>query len=148
MIDNSPPCTAQKIKFSIKNFISKCDQIRWKLHFLWSDAENQWACWKQWLCTERFAETLRLAITSEALSRRCSVKVGFLKFFAKFIRKRLCRRLFLSKSQPPGLQLYQKETLTLIDSKLWTCLVKWSNKNNPKTSNRPRQIFLRRWKMA
>ena len=24
-------CTAQKMKFSIKDFFSKCDQIRWKM---------------------------------------------------------------------------------------------------------------------
>ena len=28
-------CTAQKMKFSIKDFFSKCDQIRWKLR-IWS----------------------------------------------------------------------------------------------------------------
>ena len=28
--------TAQKMKFSIKDFFSKCDQIRWKLR-IWSD---------------------------------------------------------------------------------------------------------------
>ena len=28
--------TAEKMKFSIKDFFSKCDQIRRKLHFLWS----------------------------------------------------------------------------------------------------------------
>ena len=29
------PNTAQKIQFSIKDFFSKCDQIRWKLR-IWS----------------------------------------------------------------------------------------------------------------
>ena len=29
------PFTAQKMKFSIKDFFSKCDQIRWKLR-VWS----------------------------------------------------------------------------------------------------------------
>ena len=29
------PLTAQKLKFSIKDFFSTCDQIRWKLR-IWS----------------------------------------------------------------------------------------------------------------
>ena len=33
-------CTAQKMKFSVKDFSSKCDQIRRKLHFLCSPREN------------------------------------------------------------------------------------------------------------
>ena len=31
----SANCTAQKMKFSIKDFFSKCGQIRWKLR-IWS----------------------------------------------------------------------------------------------------------------
>ena len=43
------PCTSQKMKFSIKDFFSKCDQIifteeilNWKLHFLFSGDTDYW----------------------------------------------------------------------------------------------------------
>ena len=38
----------QKMKFSIKNFFSKCDQIRSKLHFLCSDCKEAHCSLKKW----------------------------------------------------------------------------------------------------
>ena len=36
----TPKSTAQKIKFPIKDFFSKCDQIRWKMR-IWSHLLNK-----------------------------------------------------------------------------------------------------------
>ena len=38
--------------------------------------------------------------------QRCSIKIGVLKNFAKFIEKHLCQSLLYNKVAGPGLQLY------------------------------------------
>ena len=46
--------------------------------------------------------------------RRCSLRKGVLRNFAKFTGKHLCQSLFFNKVAGLGLQLYKKETLAQV----------------------------------
>ena len=46
--------------------------------------------------------------TSRSSHRRCSVRKGVLRNFAKFTGKHLCQSFFFNKVAGSGLQLYQK----------------------------------------
>ena len=46
--------------------------------------------------------------------RRCSIRKGVLRNFAKFTRNHLCQSPFFNKVAGPGLQLYLKETLAQV----------------------------------
>ena len=54
-----PSCTAQRMKFSINDFFSKCDQIRSILH-IWSHLMLKISLWK----TSFFGQCWRLLCTS------------------------------------------------------------------------------------
>ena len=47
--------TAQKMKFSIKDFLNKCDQINWNQHLL-NSAQNQ-SRWLLQMCLILFSES-------------------------------------------------------------------------------------------
>ena len=117
--------TAQKMKFSIKDFLSECDQIRWKLR-IWSHLlrkslmENFILCvvhanqgYQSFgqillsLCkTSRLIFFLNDLCKQKAVVRRCSSKLMFLKYFANFIGKHLCSGMracnFIKKSLQHG----------------------------------------------
>ena len=68
-------------QFSIKDFFSKCDQIRRKLR-IWSH-----------LLKKSIMEIFIFC----AVYKRCSVRKGVLRNFAKFTRKHLRQTLFFNK---------------------------------------------------
>ena len=51
---------------------------------------------------DTYSKALLLKQCQEAVTRRCSVKKGVLKNFAKFTGKQLCQSLFLIKLQASG----------------------------------------------
>ena len=71
--------TAQKIKFSIKDFFSKCDQISRKLriwlHLLKKSLENFIYCA---VFDRIFQRHLNFSTSKERLNRRCKFKYGLL----------------------------------------------------------------------
>ena len=85
--------TAQKMKFSIKGFFSKCDQIRSKLRI--------WSHLLQKSLTENFifcaVSTVMFPGCSEAVVRRCSVEKVFLKISQNSQENTSARVSFLIK---------------------------------------------------
>ena len=99
--------TAQKMKFSIKDFLSKCDQIHRKLR-IWSYLLKKFLIENFIFCAVlekkdlpkrdihlEFLTTLMLSRISSCT--QMSFKIGILKDFAKFTEKNLCWSLFLIK---------------------------------------------------
>ena len=72
-------CTAQKIKFSIKDFFSKCDQIRRELR-IWSHLLKKSLMENLIFCAVKIEGLQLVTLFKERLQYRCSL-VSFEKFF-------------------------------------------------------------------
>ena len=100
-------CTAQNMKFSIKDFFRKCDFFTFteeilngKLHFLCSAASRLFIILKifHWIIKN-------VMLTSQKqLPKKCSMAKMFLKYFTKFREKRLSQRFIFTKSYVCNLQ--------------------------------------------
>ena len=76
-LENRENTRHKKIKFTIKDFYSKCEKIVRLLR----------------VCSH----LLNKLLTDRCSHQKCSVKKGVLKNFAKFTGKHLCQSLFLNK---------------------------------------------------
>ena len=111
--ENSPSNTAQKMKFSIKSFFSKCDQIRRELR-IWSHLLKK-------CLIENFifsavkkghvTQWVWLLYCIRSSRQQMFFKIGILKIFEKF-RKHLQQSLFFNKVA--GLH-----SSNLIEKRLW-----------------------------
>ena len=72
-------CTAQKTKFSIKDFFSKCDQIRRKMR-IWSHLLKKSLMENLIFCAVKIEGLQLVTLFKERLQYRCSL-VSFEKFF-------------------------------------------------------------------
>ena len=92
-----PYYTARKIKFSIEDFCSKCDQIRRNVQI-----------WSHLLQKSLMENFIFCAVLESDFWQVFYKKKLLLKTFTKFKGKYLCCSLFLTKLRLFSLQLYQR----------------------------------------
>ena len=95
--------TAQKTKFSIKDFFSKCDKIRWKLR-IWSHLLKKSLMENFIFCAVIQEYVDHIKNLASVYLRQCRssrpevfCKKGVLRNFVKFTGKHLCQSLFFNK---------------------------------------------------
>ena len=106
--------TAQKMKFSIKDFFSKCDQIRRKLQ-IWSHLLKKSVMENFIFCAVDLMAILAWAFTDQNFNVMTFIRTncwkvfcekGVLKNFAEFTRKHVCKSPFFNKVAGLSLLLY------------------------------------------
>ena len=94
------PNTTQKAKFSIKNFFSKCDQIRWKVR-IWSHLLKKSLMENFIFCTVKYEnyEDFRVPLTRKSKKTAC---VHFLLCAYNMHPQKLDKRSNFSYAPPPA----------------------------------------------
>ena len=106
------------MKFSVKDFFSKCDQIRSSLR-IWPHFTEEIVNGKlHFLCSASFVKysLVILLTTNPSNSKFCNINIGkgVLRNFAKFTGKHMRQSLFFNKVASLSLRF-----LTLLKKKLW-----------------------------